>query len=412
MTSPPAPRLLRALSVKDLVTQATPQLAGLFPALEAGHSIGDAKMAYTADELSHLLKNKARLFKEGLGYLQEYVDPRKGSPNLPNKTIQVFTHDTQIVSTTPLTLRTVPQTQTTRNWMNYQQTDASFWTVYVDFSNAVLGGAWDGVGNVQEEQMVLSCPELACLLSLTNKNSQPWQAEALKTRTQSNVGGKGTPLLLTSLQCFTQLPERVAKGNLVSDLKPHEDLYGAHFDVTLCTPRKSPRHYPHIQILAMAAPNVSNQKDQQYTQALLDDLFQNAFAGFQMAKQKAQEASKPLHLVTGMWGAGVFGHHFHLSIATQYAAALAAGFDQHDKITWTGIPGRHLSEVAEIEKSIQQYFGYYRASLNPTTWKSPPPRPAQSPRSFLDTLFSKVAHDPKYVLGKKLGNDRIVFPTL
>jgi hypothetical protein len=91
---------------------------------------------------------------------------------------------------------------------------------------------------------------------------------------------------------------------------------------------------PQVNMLAVAAPELRpNERGTRYSKETLTDLFSNSYRGFRMVKENDSKNGRPTRIVSGLWGAGAFGHSSEMSIAVQYLAARLAHVDQ---IEFTG----------------------------------------------------------------------------
>ena len=203
---------------------------------------------------------------------------------------------------------TAPVMTTTERYYDYNPkvpagNKAQFW---VDFANEKLGGGVFGNGFVQEEVMFLETPELA------NAAAQPATGRPpLHTRTGNNpysgpLEGDPTPLIFVGANRVMDIDQAILNGTGTQGNEPWET---AQFPGTFKSADRAlpsgPIKPAQINVLAMAAPDVSKTTSSKAAPDIVKDLFNTFVAGFSLARSDVHKGETVL-INTGPIGAGAF----------------------------------------------------------------------------------------------------------
>ena len=307
-------------------------------------------------------KNKAKVFEYGLSEMKGLVDtnPRYRAERT-DVIQQPYPRNSAGIFNRPISLGRRPKTTFSGRWMDYSNQFGGnpprrgYSTTFVDFANNRVGGGCFNPkrGDVQEEQLVRRCPELAILLGHFNPSRHHHQ---LHTRTPIDGdqeqgkyahAGSANPLLFTNLRFLLGQGDEAAK---TTDIKSRQN-----YDASLAY--RTVPNAPPVNVVAVAAPELRNQdRGMPYSMRLIRDFYGNAFSAFELAKSHDQTSGKRTQIVTGRLGAGAFGHNLNMSTALQYLAARLAGVDD---IKFTGIDAATAAELGNtvfswVDRKIEE----------------------------------------------------------
>jgi hypothetical protein len=302
----------------------------------------------------NILINKAKIFKLGLDGIKTLLSyDNYSQEELTLIKLNEFV-DIKNLGEIP---NTKPQVIYRKYWMDYSNMhntynlrDTLFNNTFVNFSNNRLGGGWNREGNVQEEQMVQQCPELALILAHYNPSRDVHNLHTRKAYNNNQEQGKfahknvnsADPILITGVRCILPQSDGGAKSKTIYEKSDYNPLLSGFRQKGLETPR--------INILAIAAPELkSNETDSVYSEELAVDMFVNAYEGFKLVKLNDTFNNKKTRIISGLWGAGAFGHNVKMSIALQYLAAIATKIDL---IEFTGTDEELAEPVINIVNNI------------------------------------------------------------
>ena len=305
---------------------------------------------------SGLSKNVGKVFSKGLVAYQDQISL---DPSFASERISILKHPKPLKADSVIQSPQLPKINFTQAWMDYSNSNHTFddhETVnitFANFANRVLGGAWMGGSTAQEEQMALRSPEFALILA--RYNSRISEQRSLFTRSVNSAKvGSADPILITGLKFLLTQDDETAK-----DLK---SIHGKDFDEdAFYTVEKST---PAVSMIAMAAPQFSGSKIN-YSPILMSDLVNNAFSAFSLVKKYDLSQGKKTRVVTGRWGAGVFGHNLLVSIAAQTMGARMAGLEE---VVFSGIAGSD-DEKGAVDLANQIYDGVLNKETDPILFR-------------------------------------------
>ena len=194
--------------------------------------------------------------------------------------------------------------------------------IHVDFANRSFGGAWkDNHGFAQEEIAFLENAGLGVIAQYAEHAA----ASGLQAGSLAPPGQRFGPAFATRIndvpapivvEGCVRIGEFAGYGRAASRLSPDEAVS-----------RFEQRQPKTTNWLAIAAPDLRGYPDKEASRSRsFHDLFSTAHAGFDMARRIA--GKKPLRVMTGQLGCGVFENDVVLSTAAQMLAAKLIGVQE------------------------------------------------------------------------------------
>lgn len=208
-----------------------------------------------------------------------------------------------------------------RGFYDYKSSDKGVY--WVDFANKRLGGGCFGNGFVQEEIMVQEMPGFAALIASNLGEDKIHSNLLTRAGGEGPMQGSPTPLLIEGLTRTIALDtaKKFKVGNTDIKCYGHEGSKLNEDQLQECI---SDTRQENINLIAVAAPRLKAKADS-CQRGVVIDLFNTVFAGFSLAKEKAN--TTPVVINSGPIGCGAFNNNPVAACLVQMLAAKHLGVE-------------------------------------------------------------------------------------